>query len=384
MKAKLSILLLCKSLPWRFKGGIQTHTWDLARALKEKGHSVTILTGGAFRKGILSYQKEEVSIVEIPYFPGRYLPFISHLAEEYAFNLGVKNWVISHHSRFDIIHAQGRSGYLLFQMPTLHCKLVQTIHGDTRTESLAEKKGNWNSKLHRYFSQKWEAQLLSASHGAIAVSEDLRGSLHTKRPISEIRVIPNGVNSPTRTAFIKPVKVVDRFVFVGRLHPIKGLAPLINEIAKSDRKIFLDIIGEGPQKEELAELIKAKNLENQVRLLGAYDNSCIHYLLPYYKGLVLPSSYESQGIVLLEANLHGLPVIASDLSSIRESITSGFNGILCEQKQPETFVQALSFLLDHPSEGKAMGQNGRNLVLSDFSWSRIADMTLDYYFQIAS
>lgn len=383
MKTELSILLICKSLPWRFKGGIQTHTWDLARALQAKGNSVTILTGGSFFGKLETYQKEEVSIVELPYFPGRYLPLVSFLAEEYAFNFQVKSWVKSSHSNFDIIHAQGRSGYLLFQMPELHKKLFQTIHGNTKLESLAETKSAWNTRIHRFFAQKWEQKLLSVSHGAIAVSEDLKGNIGSTNGISKIKVIPNGVSSFSNQTRIRPLKLVDKFVFVGRLHPIKGLIPLIKEIGKSERKIHLDIIGEGPQRQELEELIEANGLKNQVRLLGAYDNSCIHYLLPYYKGLILPSSYESQGIVLLEANLQGLPVIASDLPSIRESITQGYNGILCDQKRPGTFIEAFFQILDQPLEAKKMGENGLNRVLNEYSWPNIAEQTLNYY-RIAS
>ena len=383
MKTALSILLICKSLPWRFKGGIQTHTWDLARALQAKGNTVTIMTGGSFFDKIQTYEKEEVSIVELPYFPGRYLPLVSFLAEEYSFNFQVKSWLKSSHSSFDIIHAQGRSGYLLFQMPELHGKLFQTIHGSTKLESLSETKSTWNSRIHRFFAQRWEQKLLSASHGAIAVSEDLKGNIISTNTTSEIRVIPNGVSAISHQTRIRPLKLVDKFVFVGRLHPIKGLVPLIEEIAKSERKVNLDIIGEGPQRQELEELIAAKGLKNQVRLLGAYENSCIHYLLPYYKGLVLPSSYESQGIVLLEANLHGLPVIASDLPSIRESVTQGFNGILCDQKRPETFIEAFLQILDQPFEAKKMGENGLNRVLNEYSWPNIAEQTLEYY-RIAS
>jgi len=386
MKSKLNILLICKSLPWRFKGGIQTHTWDLAQALRQKGNEVTILTGGSFFQKEKETQREEIRIVEISYFPGRYIPFVSFLAEEFAFNHQVKSWVNANHAAFDIIHAQGRSGYLLYQNPALHSKIIQTIHGMTAIESKTDSNQNLNTRLHRFFAEKWENRLLQVSRKAITVSEDLRISVVQKNigSAAKINVIPNGVGQLIQDSKKGYNQVVNRFVFVGRLHPVKGLAPLIQAIANSEQKIYLDIIGEGPQQQELERLVATLNLQLQVRFLGAFENSTIQHLLPHYKGLVLPSVYESQGIVLLEANLQGIPVIASDIPSIRESVTTGFNGILCDPAQPKTFTAAMSFLLGNPIQAKRMGIQGKKRVIEDYSWNTIADQTIALYHQIAS
>jgi glycosyltransferase involved in cell wall biosynthesis len=386
MKSKLAILLIVKSLPWRFKGGIQTHTWDLAQALQQKGNEVTILTGGSFFQKEKVAQRDGIKIVDLPYFPGRYVPFISFLAEEFAFNQQVKTWVNTHHEAFDIIHAQGRSGYLLYQNPALHTKIIQTIHGMTGVESKTDTNQNLNTRLHRFFAEKWEKELLQISRKAITVSQDLKTSILQKSTGSadKINVIPNGVGQLHPQALKGYNQVVNRFVFVGRLHPVKGLSPLIQAIANSEQKIYLDIIGEGPQQQELERLVATLNLQLQVRFLGAFENSTIQHLLPHYKGLVLPSVYESQGIVLLEANLQGIPVIASDIPSIRESVTSGFNGILCDPNQSVTFIAAMSFLLANPIQAKRMGIQGKKRVIEDYSWNSIADQTIALYHQIAS
>ena len=80
--------MLCKSLPWSFKGGIQTHAWTLSKELKALGHQVSIISAGSFLKG-KSYFKEGIEIIEIPYFPGRYILPFSTLAEEFFFNLSL-------------------------------------------------------------------------------------------------------------------------------------------------------------------------------------------------------------------------------------------------------------------------------------------------------
>ena len=386
MTTSLSILIIVKSLPWKFKGGIQTHSWDLARALSQKGHRVTILTGGAFLSKETSSEQEGIELIEIPFFPGRYIPGISYLAEELAFNLQVKTWVKRNQDGFDVIHAQGRSGYLLYQLPEIQHKLVQTIHGNTGTEASSDFR-NINAKVHAFFAQIWEKKSLQHVRKTIAVSQDLKNSVGKIKSLvpSSIEVIPNGVGiNDISTAQTTIGMRVDRFVFVGRLHPVKGLIPLIQALKNADKKIFLDIIGDGPQRTELEELIQALDLTDQVRLLGAYTNSSVQFLLPHYTGLVLPSVYESQGIVLLEANLKGIPVVASDLPSIRESIIHGKNGLLCDLNRPEEFVQALIYLQENPREAKNMGLIGQAWVKENYNWSKIADLTINLYHQLAS
>ncbi|TDQ17055.1 (1-_4)-alpha-D-glucan synthase (UDP-glucose) [Algoriphagus boseongensis] len=387
MNKSLKIVMICKSLPWRFKGGIQTHTWDLAKALTGLGHQVTVLTGGNFSKAENRYSKDEVSVVEIPFFPGRYLPGIAYLAEELSFNIQVKRWVKKNADRFDIIHAQGRSGYLLYQIKGIQGKLVNTVHGLTQIEAKSGKTlKDFNASLHAFFSKKWEIKLLQASRGAIAVSENLKSSLSLNSPSQmNLRVIPNGVEAPKELLQVAPsTKIVDRFVFVGRLHPVKGLDRIVKALAKNDRKIHLDIIGTGPQEKELKQLVQDLGLEKQVRFLGEYDSASIHFLMPYYKGLVLPSLYESQGIVLLEANVHGVPVIASDLEPIRETVTSEVNGILCNPEKPEDYIKAMEYFLDHPVAARNMGLRGLELVKASYSWNSVAEKTIEFYHQIAS
>jgi glycosyltransferase involved in cell wall biosynthesis len=379
MKKSLSILLIIKSLPWKFKGGIQTHTWDLAKALKAKGHKVAILTGGSFLKPAQKQIKDEIEIHEIPFVPGRYLPLISHLAEEWSFNWAARNWIRKNHPSFNIIHAQGRSGYLLYQVSEIKNKLVQTLHGLTSLE--AKSGSNLNTWTHANVVKRWEQKMMSSAAVSIAVSEDLRNQVLQKTSSTRIQVIPNGIHGIEIPSYSN--HTLDRFVFVGRLHPVKNLLPIIEAMAKSEEKIFLDIIGAGPQEKEIQQRILSLGLKSHVRMLGERDNQVIKYLLPYYRGLLLPSVYESQGIVLLEANLAGIPVVASDLSAIRESISHGKSGLLCDPVDPMSFVAAMSFLKNNPVLARKMGNLGRENVLVNFNWDKIANQTLDCYYKIA-
>jgi glycosyltransferase involved in cell wall biosynthesis len=307
---------------------------------------------------------------------------ISHLAEEWAFNRAARNWIKKNHHDFHIIHAQGRSGYLLYQISEIKNKLIQTLHGLTSIE--AKSGSNLNTWAHANMVKRWEQKMMSHVALSISVSEDLKNQVLRTSNFTKIKVIPNGIQasevplsaSSTHTAS-------DRFVFVGRLHPVKNLLPIIESLARHEETIYLDIIGSGPQEKEIQKKTLSLGLKSQVRILGELDNQVIKSLLPNYRGLLLPSLYESQGIVLLEANLAGIPVVASDLLAIRESICDGKSGLLCDPGDPTSFLAAMSFLKNNPVLAQNMGEFGREYVLRNFNWDKIASQTLDCYRKIA-
>lgn len=378
----LHILLICKTMPWQFKGGIQTHTWQLAKALQAKGIKVTVLSGGPFRSTERRTEKEGITLINIPYFPGRYIRPISFLAEEFSFNWAVKTWVKSNHNVYDIIHAQGRSGYLLYLVKGTHQKLVNTIHGLIDLENQHSRWYEVNRHLHTFFTKRIEKRLLSYTKLNISVSESLRTQVQTLRVDKPVQVISNGVsteNSSHDTAISKPA----RFLFVGRLHPVKGITAIVEHMIHIHGEIGLDIIGNGTEYDTIKKLIETNGLHKKVRLLGEYTNEKIHEVLPYYQALILPSQYETQGIVLLEANVHSIPVIASDIPAIRETVTNNYNGILCHPDHPEQFISAMEYMTKNPLETEKMGENGRTKVLRQYTWEQIAESTIQAYNKVA-
>lgn len=379
---KLNILLICKTLPWQFKGGIQTHTWELAKALNEKGHNVSILSGGSFRSFEAETKKEGISIINIPYFPGRYIKPISFLAEEFSFNFAVKKWVKENENSFDIIHAQGRSGYLLFLIKGIHHKLVNTVHGLIDLENKHKQWFDFNCQLHTCLTKEFEKRLLASSSLNISVSNALRAQIHKLRSKRSLSVISNGVNIPhdkSNLDYSKPT----RFLFIGRLHPVKGICAIVKQMQYASPKLSLDIIGMGPEFDNVKNLINQYGLHQRVRLLGEYSNEKIHQVLSKYQALILPSQYETQGIVLLEANSHSIPVIASDIPAIRESVEHHHNGILCNPDKPQEFIEAMQYMVDNPWETVQMGRNGKSKVLRQFTWDKIANETIQAYYKIA-
>lgn len=384
MKSPETILLVCKSLPWRFNGGIQTHAWELAKALVAQGKTVTILTGGAYFSPETSSMKDGVEILEMPFFPGRYIKPISYISEELSFNWNVKNWVKKHHIKYDIIHAQGRSGSLLTFNKKIKKKLVTTFHGLISREISNNKWYDFNGKTHAIFAKIFERIVLRKSTLSIAVSNSLINDinkLHAQK--NSIRFIPNGVKiNHVLNSGKKPA--TDKFLFVGRLHPVKGLDKLLREFKYALPQVSLDIIGDGPSYNSLRNLVNQLGIGDRVNFLGAMDNHSILEVISSYRALILPSSYETQGIVLLEANAKGIPVIASDLSAIRESIIHEYNGLLCDPNDSRSFISAINLMATKPEYANRMGNAGYLHMQSNFGWDKIASKTIGAYQQIAS
>jgi teichuronic acid biosynthesis glycosyltransferase TuaC len=164
-------------------------------------------------------------------------------------------------------------------------------------------------------------------------------------------------------------------VFVGRLHPVKGLIFLIEAIAKlkAEGRLRFDtiLIGEGELRTRLESLIAQYSLNNQVRLTGEVSHENVPKWLRAADAFCLPSITEGMPNVVLEAQACGLPVIATSVGALPELI-SPETGILVPTEDCISLADALE---------DAMGRTWNRDVISRnpmaVSWEQIADQYLD-------
>jgi glycosyltransferase involved in cell wall biosynthesis len=150
-------------------------------------------------------------------------------------------------------------------------------------------------------------------------------------------------------------------LFVGRLVPEKGLATLVDAVARlDDPRIVVAIAGSGPQRTML-ERLKG---EVRIELLGDLDE---HRLAEAYVAadvFALLSTHETWGVVVNEAAATGLPLVLSDrVGAARDLLRDGDNGFLVPAEDPEAAAGALRALLD-PEERRRAGARSRDLVRS--------------------
>jgi N-acetylglucosaminyldiphosphoundecaprenol N-acetyl-beta-D-mannosaminyltransferase len=173
--------------------------------------------------------------------------------------------------------------------------------------------------------------------------------------------IPNSID---KLPDVKAPLEEKRLVSVGRLSPEKGFIDLLKVYRKIKHKNwFLDIIGDGSERESLEKYIKKYHLEDRVKLHGFRSKNYIDKILHKSSIYLMTSHTESFGIVLIEAMSHGIPCIAFDSAEgARELIVSGENGFLIKNRNFEAMAKKTDDLIAHQSIRKKLGVNARNSV----------------------
>ena len=173
----------------------------------------------------------------------------------------------------------------------------------------------------------------------------LRDELNTMK---DIFTVPNGIDIKMITDVKKSILSSD-VIFAGRLLKNKNIDVMLRAISliKKKRPVRCFIIGEGPEKKKLMQLTKELGLEDSVKFFGFLkEHSEVYSLMKSSKVFVLPSTREGFGIVPIEANACGIPVITIDHESnaSKDLIIQGDNGFLCSLDEREISKKILEVI----------------------------------------
>lgn len=172
-------------------------------------------------------------------------------------------------------------------------------------------------------------------------------------------------------------------ITTGRLVAQKGHKYLIIAMSKIKEKFpqsKLLIIGDGPLRVDLEELLSIKRLEKDVLLLGRKSQSEVRDLLWRASIFAFPSLWEGQGVALLEAMASGLPIVASDIPAVKEIVEGENVGILVKPMDSEALADAICELLDSSQKKReAMGKRAQEIVQERFDLRKLAPKWLEVY-----
>jgi len=189
------------------------------------------------------------------------------------------------------------------------------------------------------------------------------------------------------------LKPEDRMVlFVGRIEPLKGVDTLIHAMSRLHlnglhRPVHLAIIGGEP------DALPEDMTDEMARLQTLCDDLCVGGMviflgkrgqdtLPYYYSaaevLVMPSLYESFGMVALEAMACGTPVIASEVGGLGYLVQDGQTGYTIPDSDPEALCDKLSLLLGDSHLRETMGREASQYALN-YAWERVAAQVIEVY-----
>lgn len=222
----------------------------------------------------------------------------------------------------------------------------------------------------------------------------------TKRGVHEsiIHVIPNGVNdtlhAPRQEARLELrsslglERETPVLLTVGRLVERKGVAwfaeNVMPQLIERWPKLVYAVVGDGENREKIERIIQRKKLTSHVRLLGRLPDEAMP---TFYGGadvfvqpnVQVPGNMEGFGIVLLEAALCELPVVAAAIEGIKDAIVDGKNGFLVPEKDTEAFVTSISRFLKDPKAAHSFGAKSRQYTIKHYQWEEIAKRYIRYY-----
>ena len=357
-------------------GGIEYHIHDLATRLTSLGHDVHVIT----RFG--DYPDENLPY-EVHRFKGRITMESSHV----SIGAGVLKRVNELYKRehFDVTHGHSIYSPLALGVANLSAGIRGVPSVVTGHSLLGDSILNPVYITILRFSLRKVSSFIAVSD---AVEKDMRSILGKSLGNRGIYLIPNGID----TEFWKPpedkeerkeaiglrgvvVTTTSRLTKRKRIHVIPEIARRIKE-EHGDGVTFV-IIGDGPERSNIEQLIKEYNVGDIVKLLGRQPRERVREYLQATDIYLSPTIYEAFGIAALEALSCGVPVVANNHGGISEIVKHESTGLVSHNDQG--LMQNLMALITNEEMREKMGRNARKSVENHFNWETLVLQVLDIY-----
>ncbi|WJQ81143.1 glycosyltransferase family 4 protein [Brevibacillus brevis] len=347
-------------------GGAQIHVLDQSKSLLEIGHDVTVLVGGdgpfidlltknQIRYQILPNLKRSIH----PYYDGIALMEIVRALKAIQPDL-----LATHSSKAGLL---GRFAGKIMSIPT-----VFTAHGWAFTDGVPP--------LQRRIYTLVERVTAPLAQKIITVSEyDKNIALKNKvASTDKLVTVYNGVPDSDIALMANQKTECPKIIMVARFESPKDQITLLENLAFLRQLNWtVDLIGDGPLKSKAEEVVRNLNLTDRVRFWGARHD--VATILAQAQIFVLISNYEGFPLSILEAMRAGLPVIASDVGGVSESVIEGVTGYLIPRGDSVKLQQKLHKLIDSFELRNDLGSNGRERYEKYFTVPQMVDKTMQVY-----
>lgn len=385
-------------------GGMNVYVRDLTCELGRQGIHVDVFTRSQDEHvpHVLHDLGYGNRVVHVPAGPEQPLPkqeLAGYLPE---FVEGIKRFAAEKGIHYDLIHSHYWMSGLAAEMLSEAWGGVPIVHmfhtlGEMKNRiaaSEAEKEGAYRLDGERHVLARAD-KIVAATLAEMAQLQWLY-----KAEMRKITVIPPGVD----TGHFYPIPADeakqyigipkdDRVVlFVGRIEPLKGVDTLIRAMSclrgcEKNKPADLVIIGGDPEAApeamsaemtRLQQLCKDLSLDHMVVFLGKRGQDTLPYYYSAAEVLVMPSHYESFGMVALEAMACGTPVIASQVGGLAFLVQDGITGFQVPDGDVEALCSKLNLLLGDSSLRLQMGQQAADYARS-YAWKNIALQIIKVY-----
>jgi D-inositol-3-phosphate glycosyltransferase len=377
------------SLGQNANGGLNVYVREISAAFSERGIATDIFT----RKQTVDDPNVETlaPLSRVIYLPaGKGLDKYSLYREVPSFASRIGEFAARENIRYDLLYSHywlsGEVACLLRpQLATGWAHIAHTL-GMVKNRTLAA-----GARPEPEVRIRVEAELAQQADLLIASTEDEAQELvhgYGADP-HRVRVVPPGVDlgmfQPVDRAEARRKIGYDAgriLLFVGRLERLKGVEIAIRSLGLlRDRQhddVRLLILGEDSHEGDESEKDRLKAIAAEVGVRDRVDfiGSIAQHELPYFYAAadvcVMPSYSESFGLVALEAQACGCPVVASGVSGLRSVVRDEVSGYLIDEHDPAAYAERIGRLLENGELAQQMGRRGR-LLAQRFSWTRTAD-----------
>jgi D-inositol-3-phosphate glycosyltransferase len=385
-------------------GGMNVYVRELTRQLGRMGIHVDVFTRSQDEHvphvlHDLGYGNRVVHIPAGPEFPVPKRELAGYIPR---FVEGIAAFTAEKGLKYDLIHSH-------YWMSGLAAEALSSAWGGIPIVQMFHTLGEMKNRVARSDEERespdriaGEKQLVSRVDRIVAatLAEQTQLRFLYKAKESKISIVPPGVDvshfypipSDEAKLFIGLKPDARIVLFVGRIEPLKGIDTLIQAMScvrlkDEPRPVHLAIIGGDPAaspQEMTAEMARLQKLcddlavGHTVVFLGKRDQSTLPYYYSAAEVVVMPSHYESFGMVALEAMACGTPVIASDVGGLSFLVRDGETGFTIPDDQPDTLCEKLTLLLDDPGLRAAMGGRAAE-VAQDYAWEKIAKQISGVY-----
>jgi D-inositol-3-phosphate glycosyltransferase len=395
----------------REAGGMQLYVRELSRELGRQGLSVDVFT----RRTDPSVPRvvefgERVRVIHLDAGPVaridknsvvQHLPAFIHNLERFNQRERLEPRFV--HSHYWLSGWVGTRLSELWRVPH-----VTTFHTLGRVKNRANQGaaspgGHWVGQLESERRIEIERRVMRHADAIVVSTEHERAALvelYGARRESAV-VIPPGADLST----FRPIDRArardelgldgELLLFVGRIDPVKGLDTLLEALKLLDERPGLQLLVVGgsppgtapsqldPDERRLRDLARRLGLGERVRWLGPIGQERLPLYYSAADVVVVPSRYESFGLVALEALACGAAVVASRVGGLPTILRDRENGLLVPWRTPEAFAERIEQLLDDP-ELAARLRAAAPKSMARFSWAATAGRVIELYRELAA
>lgn len=367
----MKILIVTPYFPPR-KGGVEHYTYNISKILSEKDHEIVVLTTGNTTK---SYDfkvirvKNKISISNTPIN----IPLLYKLSKLLNEDFDLVNAHMPVPFYADMAAIATRRNNIPF---------ILTYHNDVVKEGLLGLLAAFYNKSLLQFTLRSADKIIIPSpyvYNESALIENFANKTVLIPPgVNPSKYKPGKSHAKKKYNLSQDSKII---LFVGAMnrgHAHKGVNILLKAFSKIKiEDVYLILAGAGNMIPEYKNLAQNLGISEKVTFTGFIDEES---LIDLYRGsymLVLPTvtPAEGFGMVLIEANACGKPVIGSKIGGIKYVIKDGETGILVPPGDPEALANAMQRLLENDELAKKMGSKGRRMVEKNYTWDKTAKLT---------